>query len=77
MPVVDLTKAQVTAIPAVDPDRCQACGKCLARAACRSKAIVQIDRDEPPFIDASLCYGCHTCLPACPHGAIQIPNRHV
>ncbi|HFD40593.1 MAG TPA: hypothetical protein ENJ31_12190, partial [Anaerolineae bacterium] len=30
---------------------------------------------EPPFIDASRCYGCHACIPACPFGAIVL-NGH-
>jgi MinD superfamily P-loop ATPase len=70
MPVVDMTKAQVTAVPYVVDELCLACRKCLARKVCRTKAILQIDPDEPPFIDANLCYGCHACIPACPHGAI-------
>ena len=40
-----------------------------------SKAILQIDPGEPPFIDASRCYGCRACIPACPHGAITL-NGH-
>jgi MinD superfamily P-loop ATPase len=75
MPVMDMTKAQVTAIPHVVDDLCQACRKCLARKVCRTKAILQLDPGEPPFIDASLCYGCHTCIPACPHGAIVLNGK--
>ncbi|HEC35005.1 MAG TPA: hypothetical protein ENI39_00535 [Anaerolineae bacterium] len=57
-------------IPHVDESRCQACLKCVARNACRVKAIVAIDPGEPPFIDGNLCYGCLVCVPACPYGAI-------
>ena len=75
MPVMDMTKAQVTAIPQVVDDLCQACRKCLARNVCRTKAILQLDPGEPPFIDASLCYGCRACIPACPNGAIVLKGK--
>lgn len=57
-------------IPSVDDDVCLACRKCKARQVCRVKAILAIDPGEAPFIDASLCYGCLICVPACPAGAI-------
>jgi MinD superfamily P-loop ATPase len=69
------TKAQVTAIPHVVDDLCHACRKCLARDVCRSKAILQIDPGEPPFIDPNRCYGCNACIPACPNGAIVLNGR--
>jgi MinD superfamily P-loop ATPase len=72
MPVIDTTKAQVNSIPWVVDEACHACRKCLAREVCRSKAILQIDRGEAPFIDPNRCYGCRTCIPACPHGAIVL-----
>ena len=75
MPFMQSTKAQVTAIPYVVDEHCQACRRCLARKVCRTKAILQIDPDEPPFIDASLCYGCHSCIPACPYGAIVLDGH--
>lgn len=76
MPFMQSTKAQVTAIPHVVDERCQACHLCLARKVCRTKAILQIDSDEPPFIDASLCYGCLACIPACPNGAIVLDGNN-
>jgi MinD superfamily P-loop ATPase len=75
MAVHSTLKAQVTSVPHVVDDLCHVCRKCLARQACRSKAILQLDRDEPPFIDANLCYGCRACIPACPWGAITL-NGH-
>ncbi len=75
MHVLSTVKAQATAVPHVADDQCRVCRKCLAREVCRSKAILQIDRGEPPFIDASLCYGCRACIPACPHGAIVLNGR--
>ena len=75
MPGMESAKAQVTAIPRVVDDLCHSCRKCLARKVCRTKAILQIDPGEPPFIDASRCYGCLACIPACPQGAIVL-DRH-
>ena len=62
-----------SSVPHVQADLCHVCKKCLAREACDSKAVVRIDRDEPPFIDASRCYGCRACILACPFGAIALP----
>ncbi len=56
--------------PRIDYERCQACPKCIAMKACRFKALVRIDRDEPPAIDASRCNGCNACLDHCPFNAI-------
>ena len=72
MPIMERTKAQVRSIPQVVDDLCLACRKCQARTVCRTKAILQIDPGEPPFIDANLCYGCLACIPACPQGAIVL-----
>jgi MinD superfamily P-loop ATPase len=72
MSVIETTKTQVTAIPHVEDELCQVCRKCLARTVCKSKAIVQLDPDESPFIDASRCYGCHLCITTCPHEAIAL-----
>ncbi len=57
-------------IPHVDESQCQACSKCVARKACRVKAIVIIDPGESPFIDGNLCYGCMVCVPTCPFEAV-------
>lgn len=54
----------------IDDNRCQACRRCLAQRVCKVKAIVRIDRDEPPFIDTHRCYGCKVCVVECPFEAI-------
>ena len=55
----------------IDDDLCQACGRCLAQKVCKVKAIMRIDRDEPPFIDVHRCYGCMVCMVECPFNAIM------
>lgn len=54
----------------VDADRCHACRRCPAQQVCKVKAIVRVDRDEPPFIDIHRCHGCMLCLVECPFEAI-------
>jgi MinD superfamily P-loop ATPase len=56
--------------PRIVEERCQVCGKCLARQACRPRAIVMQDPGETPFVDASRCYGCRVCIRACPFEAV-------
>ena len=75
MSVIETTKAQPSAVPHVVDELCRACRKCVARTVCRSKAILQIDPGEPPFIDPSRCYGCQVCIPACPQGAIVLNGQ--
>ncbi len=60
--------------PQIDGDLCRACGRCVARSVCRTKAIRTIDPDEPPYIDLHLCLACYECVPACPSGAILRPT---
>ncbi|MBU0492501.1 MAG: 4Fe-4S binding protein [Chloroflexi bacterium] len=70
----NFAKTQATAVPYVLEERCASCRKCIARKSCKSKAIIQLDPSEPPTIDASRCYGCHACIPACPNEAIVLPH---
>jgi MinD superfamily P-loop ATPase len=56
--------------PRIDYERCHVCRKCMAARGCRYKAILRIDPDEPPAIDASRCGGCATCVQNCPFEAI-------
>jgi MinD superfamily P-loop ATPase len=46
MSVMETTKTQVTAIPHVVDALCHACHKCLARAVCKSKAIIHLCRNS-------------------------------
>jgi len=69
---IQSAKAQVQAVPIVDATLCQSCSPCPARLVCKSKALMQLDRGEQAFVDASRCYGCNVCLPACPFGAVRL-----
>jgi MinD superfamily P-loop ATPase len=75
MSAFESAKAQVTAVPRVVGERCASCRRCVARRVCKSKAIIQLDPGEPAFIDASRCYGCRLCVPACPYEAIVASNH--
>ncbi|MBE2201168.1 MAG: 4Fe-4S binding protein [Anaerolinea sp.] len=55
----------------VDNGRCQNCRQCLAQKSCQLRAIVRIDRDEPPFVDVHRCHDCRVCVAACPFHAIR------
>ena len=76
MGIVENIRAQASAVPEIDDSICHACTRCVARVACRSKAILQLDPGEPPAIDSSRCYGCQACVPACPFGAIRKVEPH-
>ncbi len=60
----------------VDEDFCQACQPCLARAACRVRAIFKLEADEPARVDQSLCNGCGECISACPHLAVSLRSPY-
>jgi dissimilatory sulfite reductase (desulfoviridin) alpha/beta subunit len=54
--------------PRIDPDRCDACGKCVR--ACKEGAIKAVD--GVPRIDYASCINCGDCVRACPLGAIVV-----
>jgi len=56
----------------IRPEACRACQPCLAADACKVRAIVRIDLDEPPYIDIERCYDCRLCIPACPFDALRV-----
>ena len=47
----------------VDNELCQDCNRCLAAEACKVRAFIGIDSDDPPFLDVSRCYDCRLCIP--------------
>jgi len=56
----------------VDYALCRSCDKCASRRACRTKALIQLDRGEPAIVKTGDCMGCGDCVPACPHQAIKM-----
>ena len=65
-----LKQVNAAAIPRVSRTLCRACKPCPAAAACATHALVVLDADEGPWVDASRCSGCRSCILACPYGAI-------
>lgn len=63
--------------PEIMWDVCQSCSPCLARTVCKTRAIVQMDIDEPPYIDYSRCTNCVQCVLACACGAIVMHSPHL
>lgn len=61
--------------PKIDWNLCQVCSPCEVRKVCNVRAIVQIDLDEPAYIDHTRCNGCGLCITACPHEAISMQNN--
>jgi len=59
----------------IDVEKCQVCRRCLASDACKVRAIMRFDRDEPPFLEIDRFYDCRLCVPACPFGAIRMAGE--
>lgn len=59
-------------LPSVDAANCRTCRKCIARQACRLKALVQFEPNELPYVDQTLCRGCLVCMEKCPFLAIKV-----
>ena len=60
--------------PEIDWEICESCYPCEARKSCKTRAIVQIDFDEPVYIELGRCNGCGECVLACCCGAIRMKN---
>ena len=58
--------------PNIDAEKCRACKRCIARQACRLKALIQFEQNEMPYIDQTMCRGCMVCLEECPFNAIVV-----
>lgn len=58
--------------PVIDYEACRSCNPCEAKLACKTRAIVKLDPDEPPYIALERCSGCSACIRACAYGVIQM-----
>jgi MinD superfamily P-loop ATPase len=56
----------------IDPDKCDACGKCMEM--CQYEAVNETDAIFS--IDPLKCEGCKVCVEFCPVNAIDFPERH-
>ena len=61
----------------VNWNTCRMCDPCSARLACKTKAVIKVDADEPARIDLARCNGCGECCAACPYTAIALKNVYV
>ncbi len=56
----------------IDPDKCDACGKCLEM--CQYEAVNETDAIFS--INPLKCEGCKVCVEFCPVNAIDFPEKH-
>ena len=63
-------------IPHIDWNICQACESCQARSACTTRAIIQIDPGEVPYIELDRCTSCGKCILACICQAIDMSQNN-
>ena len=61
-------------VPQVDPEKCRRCADCAPVATCLAQGIRRDEPDGVPVVDAAVCFGCYSCVQACPHGAIILPR---
>ena len=61
-------------LPAIDPDRCHACGACVGGC---PLGVLTLDTGRPRLAHLERCDYCDLCEAACPHGAIASPDEIV
>ncbi len=72
-PNFESTQPVSVPVPAVDEDKCTACGKCTD--ICQYNAIALLGKTVITF--PNLCHGCGGCMLVCPTGAISETGREV
>lgn len=63
--------------PEINYSLCQSCNPCEARLACKTRAVMQIDPDDSPYIELGRCNSCAACVTACNYGAILMCNSSI
>ena len=54
-----------------DPDKCAACGNCVASCPYEAIEILEQDGKRVAKVNETQCKGCGTCVAACPNDAMQ------
>jgi heterodisulfide reductase subunit A len=54
-----------------DPDKCAACGNCVAACPYEAIEIIAQDGKQVAKVNETQCKGCGTCVAACPNDAMQ------
>lgn len=70
-------RASPKALPAVDPDRCTGCGRCVGACPPHVLSLVvpgaaRWGRKHAQLHDAAGCTGCALCFVRCPFDAIRM-----
>jgi Fe-S-cluster-containing hydrogenase component 2 len=61
-------------VPRVDAGLCLRCDDCAAAAACLAQGFRREKPDEVPVVDENRCFGCYSCVGACPYDAVIMPR---
>jgi MinD superfamily P-loop ATPase len=72
-PVISGSEAVSIAVPKVDEDRCNYCGRCAE--VCAYHAIAVLSKNVLVF--SHLCHGCGACAYLCPEDAITEEDREI
>jgi MinD superfamily P-loop ATPase len=67
-------KSVTTAVPEIDRDKCNYCGKC--EEICQFKAIAVL-KGTAVMVFPELCHSCGGCMEVCPEGAVQEGTREL
>ncbi len=72
-PDLDNSEAACIAVPEIDNEKCNLCGKCAE--VCAFNAIAMLP--QQPLVFTNLCHGCGACSYLCPQKAITETKRGI